>query len=72
MDAGRRKNDGQEGLADVRVLEGILQALKSGASVELPPFEREKRIDPVAQEQTLAARKSPELVHASNPGRGID
>ncbi len=64
--------DGQEGLADVRVLEAILQALKTGGSVELPPFERTRRIDPATQEQTLAAKRSPELVHASNPGQGME
>ena len=30
--------DGEEGFADVRVLEGILEALKTGKSVTLPPL----------------------------------
>ena len=63
---------GDEGYADVRVLEGILRALESGSSVELEPFERTKRIDPSAQRETLSARNVPELVNASNPGKDTD
>ncbi len=64
--------DGEEGLADVRVLEGIMQALKSGQSVTLPPFSRSRRIDTKTQEQTLSPKRPPELVNASNPGLGKD
>jgi predicted dehydrogenase len=62
--------DGEEGYADVRVLEGVLRALKTGVSQTLEPFERSKRIDPITQLQTLRAKRSPELVHTSNPGKG--
>ena len=62
--------DGEEGYADVRVLEGILRALASGEPQALEPFTRTKRIDVASQRETLAAQKSPELVHASNPGKG--
>jgi predicted dehydrogenase len=64
--------DGEEGYADVRVIEGIMRALKSGKSEMLPPFTRTKRIDTSAQKQTLAAVHSPELVNTSNPGKGKD
>jgi predicted dehydrogenase len=64
--------DGEEGLADVRVIEGVFQAIKTGASVQLPPFFRSRRINPDAQEQTLRAQRSPELINASNPGQGTD
>ena len=64
--------DAEEGFADVRVLEGILEALETGRSVDLAPFERRKRIDPTAQNRTLAAQKSKELVNVSNPGQGIE
>lgn len=64
--------DGQEGYADVRVLESILQALKSGGRVQLPSFTRSKRIDTIGQRMMLNAVSTPELVHASNPGRGIE
>lgn len=62
--------DGEEGFADVRVLEGIVQALKSGGPVRLEPFTRSRRIDTQAQRMTLRAQKSPELVNTSNPGKG--
>ena len=64
--------DGEEGLADVRVLEGILKALETRQSVPLEPFKRTKRIDTTAQKMTLSAVATPELVHASNPGKGVD
>ncbi|MGA7157377.1 MAG: Gfo/Idh/MocA family oxidoreductase [Acidobacteriaceae bacterium] len=62
--------NGEEGYADVRVLEGILTALKSGGSVELSAMERSRRIDTERQKMTLRAVSTPELVHAENPGRG--
>lgn len=62
--------DGEEGYADMRVLEGVLQALKTGQPQKLEPFTRSKRIDTTAQRETLAAQKSPELVNTSNPGKG--
>ena len=64
--------DGEEGFADVRVCEAIIQALKSKSSVELPSFTRTKRINPDTQKQTLRASSTPELVHASNPAKGVD
>jgi len=67
----------EEGLADVRVLEAILEALESGRSVPLGPvtaesFRRDRRIDTKAQRMALRAVSTPELVHASNPGRGVE
>lgn len=62
--------DGEEGYADVRVLEGVLKALKQGGSVTLEPFTRSKRIDPKAQLEKLRAQSPPDLVNASNPARG--
>ena len=64
--------DGEEGFADVRVCEAIIEALRSKSSVELPPFTRTKRIDPKKQKETLSATSTPDLVHTSNPGKGID
>lgn len=63
--------DGEEGFADVRVLEGIEQALKTGKPVQLEPFERSRRIDTEKQRMMLKAVPTPELVHASNPGKGV-
>ena len=64
--------DGEEGFADVRVLEGVLEALKTGQSVKLAPFARSKRIDTEAQKIELRAASTPDLVNASNPGKGVD
>jgi len=64
--------DGEEGFADVRVLEGILTALDTGKSVKLPPFTRSKRINIEDQRMELKAVSTPELVNASNPGKGVD
>ena len=64
--------DGEEGFADVRVLEGVLEALKTGKSVQLPPFTRSKRIDTQAQKVELSAVSTPDLVDVSNPGRGVE
>jgi predicted dehydrogenase len=64
--------DAEEGIADLRVIEGIVQAIERGTRVDLPPFVRSRRIDPASQEQTLSAVRKPETVHASNPTRGKD
>lgn len=64
--------NGEEGFADVRVLEGIMAALEGGRSVELAPFERSQRIDTARQKTTLRAVSTPELVHARNPGRDTE
>ena len=64
--------DGEEGYADIRVLEGVLEALKSGGAVPLKPFTRTKRIDTEAQKQELRAVSTPALVDASNPGKGTE
>jgi predicted dehydrogenase len=63
--------DAEEGLADVRVLEGVLEALKTGKSVKLPEFKRTKRIDTTAQKMTLGAVATPELVNTKNPGKDV-
>jgi predicted dehydrogenase len=60
--------DAEEGLADVRVLEAIERALKTGEVQKLPPFTRTKRIDP-DQVVKLSPVKPPEPVHASSPDR---
>lgn len=64
--------DAEEGFADVRVLEGILESLETGSPVKLAPFSRSKRIDTESQKMMLGAVSTPELVGASNPGKGVD
>ncbi len=63
--------NGEEGYADVRVLEGILQSLNSGSPVALKPFTRTRRIDTDTQKERLSALSTPELVDAKNPNRGV-
>jgi predicted dehydrogenase len=64
--------DGEEGFADVRVLEGIMEALETGKSVKLQPFTRSRRIDTEVQKMSLGAVSTPDLVDASNPGKGVE
>ena len=60
-----------EGLADVRVIEGILRAIRSGRAETLPPFTRTKRIDFQTQLETLSKVSKPRReVNASSPGLG--
>ena len=61
--------DGEEGLADLRVVDGIREALRTGGAVDLPPFARTRRIDPDAQEQRLGGVSAPEPVNASSPAK---
>ena len=61
--------DGEEGLADLRVIEGIWEAIRTGGPVTLPPFTRRRRIDPDEQEQRLGAPSAPEPVNASSPAK---
>lgn len=60
--------DAEEGLADLRVIEGIQRALETGQPQKLAPFTRTRRIDP-EQVQTLRAVSAPEPVEVSDPGR---
>ncbi|SEN47347.1 Predicted dehydrogenase [Sphingomonas gellani] len=59
--------DGEEGLADLLVIEAVVAALKSGGPVKVEPLDRRRTIDPDAQEQTLRAVSAPEPVNASSP-----
>lgn len=61
--------DGEEGLADLLVIEAIVAALESDGPVPVEPLNRTRRIDPDAQEQTLRAVSAPEPVNASGPSR---
>ena len=58
--------DAEEGLADLRVIEGVLESLKTRGPVTLPPFVRSRRIS-ADQEQTLSPIKEPKLVNAASP-----
>lgn len=59
--------DGEEGLADLLVIEAIVAALKLGGSVKIEPLERQRRIEPDEQEQRLKLVDIPEPVNAAKP-----
>ena len=59
--------DGEEGLADLLIIEAIVKALDTGQSVKVPHIGRTRRIDPDAQEQTLRAVSVPDPVNATSP-----
>lgn len=63
--------DGYEGLADVRVMEAIVRSLASGRFEKVEAVGIKKRIDP-SQEQKLSAVKTPDMVNASSPARGVE
>jgi predicted dehydrogenase len=59
--------DGEEGYADVRVLEGIVRALESGKAQRLEPFTRSRRIDTKHQEERFSQKSHGPLVNAKSP-----
>jgi len=61
--------DGEEGLADLLVIEAIVRALETRGSVPVERLERTRRIDADAQEQRLRPVNAPEDVNASTPSR---
>ncbi|WP_296224157.1 Gfo/Idh/MocA family protein [Ralstonia sp. UBA689] len=61
--------NGEEGLADVRVLAAIERALESGQPQNLGPFQRQGRME-AAQARKLPAVPAPELVETAEPSMG--
>lgn len=61
--------DGEEGLADVRVLAAIERALESGQPQNLSPFQRHRRME-AAQVRKLPPVPAPDLVDAAEPSKG--
>ncbi len=61
--------DGDEGLADVLVLEAIERALSSGTTQTLEARAGRSKLDP-SLAMTLEPIEEPELVDASDPGKG--
>lgn len=61
--------DGEEGLADLLIIEAIVEALRTKQAVTVAPIGRTRRIDPAVQEQTLRAVSAPTPVNASSPTR---
>lgn len=61
--------DGEEGLLDVRVLEAIEEALRSGHAITLKPYHRKRR-PTTDQVMELKQNTTPELVGAHKPSDG--
>jgi glucose-fructose oxidoreductase len=65
LDRGEPEPSGYEGLADVRVIEALLQSMRSGSPVKLTPFE--KRTRPGEQQEIKKSPIKPQkLVHAES------
>jgi predicted dehydrogenase len=60
--------NGAEGMADIRILNAILESAKSGKSVSIAPVDTGKRPS-LAQEIQKPALAEPELVHAAAPSK---
>ena len=71
LDGTDPEPDGYEGLADVRVIEAIVRSMRSGQFEKVEAVNIQRRIDP-KQEQKLSAVKTPEMVNAPNPARGVE
>ncbi|WP_369926639.1 Gfo/Idh/MocA family protein [Xanthomonas sp. NCPPB 2632] len=61
--------DGQEGLIDVLIVEGIMEALASGKPQKLDLPARERRIDTQRQKMTLPKVEAPAPVDAAKPSK---
>ena len=59
--------DGEEGLADLLVIEAIVEAMRIKQPVKVEPSGSTRRIDPDGQEQTLRAVSPPTPVNAASP-----
>ena len=58
--------NGEEGLADVRVIEALLRSARDDRPVRLPPFKRRSRPEP-GMRLRLPPVREPEPVHADSP-----
>lgn len=59
--------DGEEGLADLLVIEAIVEAMRTKQPVKIAPVGRTRRIDPAVQERTLRAVSIPNPVNTASP-----
>jgi hypothetical protein len=58
---------GEEGLADVRVIEALLRSAREGRPIKLDPFAKQERPSQ-AQEIRRPPVSEPKLVHVEAPG----
>ena len=60
--------DGEEGLLDVRVVEALLESLRTKRAVTIEPYARQRRID-TRQVEKLSMVSPPELVNTEGPSQ---
>lgn len=60
---------GEEGLADVRVMQAIVQSARSGRPVSLPPYALTQRPDVRLETRKPPVKRPPRTVHAPSPSR---
>lgn len=68
LDDREPEPSGEEGLADVRVLEAIARSAERGQPILLPNFERRRRPD-ISLEMQKPPVEKPETVHAPSPSQ---
>ncbi len=66
LDGTEPEPSGEEGLADVRVLEAIAESARTHAPVKLPPFTRKRQPD-MTQEMRMPPVGKQKTVHAPSP-----
>jgi len=68
LDKRRPEPSGEEGLADVRVIDALYRSAQSCKTIALQPFDKEPR-PRLKQEEHRPAVSRPELIHAQAPSR---
>ena len=71
LDGFNPEPDGNEGLADIRVIEAIVRSMDSGRFERVDSVDIRQRVEAL-QQQELPAVKPPEMVNASAPARGVE
>ena len=68
LDNAEPEPNGYEGLADVRIVQALLESMRSGKTVKLGPFEKKTRPseDQKYEKPPVKAKK---IVHAASPGQ---
>ncbi len=68
LDNAEPEPNGYEGLADIRIVQALLQSMRSGQTVKLAPFEKKNRPSE-DQKYEKSPVKAKKIVHAASPGQ---
>jgi glucose-fructose oxidoreductase len=66
MDNEEPEPSGREGLADLRIVQALLESARSGHPVKLPPFEKRVRPSEEQKMEKSAVKPEEDLVHAKS------